>query len=91
MVAIPTIHLNGTDGEVLLRDYLDMHRCIEVAIDQMQSKSPNGRDYYVQGTEAFKQASVEHGNRVLKLREVADELMEIAEAIAEQNTRRILS
>ena len=50
--------------------------------------SPNGRDYYVQGPDATSAAIRQHNLRMNALRNVMQELQEIAEAVDEQKGGR---
>ena len=79
----PSIHINGTSGELLLEQQTSAISAIYKALGAMDSASPNGRDYYVQGTDAFRRAQNEHQSRVDSLRKVLMEMNEIAEKIAD--------
>jgi hypothetical protein len=81
---IPTIHLNGTAGEVLLDQYTSAARAVQQAIDAVCDAGPNARDYYVQGTDAALAAQREHEARVVLLKRVRDELAAIAEGVQDQ-------
>ena len=82
MVAIPTIHLNGTKKENLLEGYLAQIHAIRGALDAIQNNPPNGRDFYPQGDGAILVALDEHRQRLVTLGLVKDELEKITEAIA---------
>lgn len=73
----PTIHLNGTSKEALEEGYADALQALAVAIRAVESTAPNMRDYYVQGPEAFPQASAEHRARVERLTAVRQELTDL--------------
>lgn len=82
MPAIPTIHLNGTSRDELLRGYvnaLDALREAEIAVAQT---IPHGRDFHVQGDMALERAHREHIDRMRKLRGVFSDLSAIAETVA---------
>ena len=79
----PTVHNNGTSGKVLLGQAIAAEQAIVAALDAMCDAAPNGRDYYVQGPDAFRQASIEHSARVARLQEVRRDYQAIAKAIAE--------
>lgn len=80
----PTVHMNGTAKSDLLRQNIEAANAVDTAIDQLCRAIPNGRDYYPQGPEALEQAMTEHRARRARLDAVRNELMDIAEAIANQ-------
>lgn len=86
--AAPTVHLNGTSwGE--LYDALDAAMAaLRDAEDALMKTAPNGRDYYVQGSEALGKAHVEHRARVEKLVGVRAEVELIAERVSAQERKR---
>ena len=78
----PTIHLNGTSRDELMRQLIDAREALRTAIYQLCEAYPNGRDYYVQGPDALPQAMKEHESRVARLQSVHDELGDLAESIS---------
>jgi hypothetical protein len=52
----PTIHLNGTSREALLRGFADAADAVRDALAAVQATYPNGRDFYPQGPGAITQA-----------------------------------
>ena len=80
----PTVHMNGTAGEVLRDQYAAAADAVRKAIDAVCDAGPNARDYYVQGTDAALTAQREHEARVKALKTVRDELAAIAEGIQDQ-------
>jgi hypothetical protein len=83
-VLIPTVHLNGSSGEVLLDQYTTAAEAIRKALDAVCNSGPNARDYYVQGPDAALAAQREHEARLASLKRVRDELAAIAEGIQDQ-------
>ena len=81
---IPTVHLNGTAGEVLRDQYAAAAAAVRKAIDSLCDAGPNARDYYVQGPDAGLAAQREHEARVASLKRVRDELAAIREGIQDQ-------
>ena len=81
---IPTVHLNGSSGEVLLDQYTTAAESVRQAIDKLCDAGPNARDYYVQGPDAALAAQREHEARLAALKRVRDELAAIAEGIQDQ-------
>lgn len=81
---IPTVHLNGTAGEVLLDQYTSAAQAVQQAIAAVCDAGPNARDYYVQGTDAGFAAQREHEARVAALKRVRDDLAAIAEGVQDQ-------
>jgi hypothetical protein len=45
---LPTVHLNGTSREALLRQQLDVIRALQNAKRVICENAPHARDYYVQ-------------------------------------------
>ncbi len=81
---VPTIHGNGTTGEVLLDQYTAAANAVSAAISAVCDAGPNARDYYVQGPDAGLAAQREHDARIKALKIVRDELAAIAEGIQDQ-------
>lgn len=81
---IPTVHLNGTAGEVLLDQYTAATDAVRKALDALCDVDFNARDYYVQGTNAALAAQREHEARVTSLKCVRDELAAIVEGVQDQ-------
>jgi len=89
---IPTIHMNGTSAESLLKALSEAYSAVDKAMEAVAAAAPNARDYYPQGDNAFVEAREEHRSRLERLQSVQEELMEIAVAVQDQedekNTRR---
>jgi hypothetical protein len=81
---IPTVHMNGTAGEVLRDQYAAAADAVRKAIDVVCDAGPNTRDYYVQDTDAALAAQREHEARVKALKVVRDELAAIMESVQDQ-------
>lgn len=73
----PTIHLNGTSKQALADDLANALQALTVAIRAVEATSPNIRDYYPQGREAFAQATAEYRSRVERLTAVRQELADL--------------
>lgn len=76
----PTIHLNGTSREELIRQYevvSDAARALESALF---GAYPNARDYYPQGPEAFSLAVKEHEARIASVGVILAEITALWEA-----------
>ena len=84
MTMIPTVHLNGTAGEVLRGQYAAAAEAVRKAIDALCDAGPNARDYYVQGSDASLAAQREHEARLASLKHVRDELSAIREGLQDQ-------
>ena len=84
MVAIPSVHMNGTSYDELFRQNRDAHEAVRAAWEALSKASPNGRDFYPQGDDAIKVASAEHYERMRKLTVILDDLETIAEGILNQ-------
>lgn len=81
---VPTVHLNGTSKDELLRQVRDAVKALKPAIDALIEAGPNGRDYYLAGPDALREAQNEHHLRLSRLRSVREELEGLYEAIEEQ-------
>ena len=84
MTAIPTVHLNGTSGQDLRREYQTAHRAVKFAIDSLCEATCNGRDYYPQKAGAYSQAYAERQAALCKLRDVESYLEEVLMGIMDQ-------
>lgn len=78
----PTVNINGTHPEDLIRPRLDAKRAIDTAIEYLKAVTPNGRDYpdndhCVRDREAFYA-------RITTLRDLQAALIEEALAIRGQ-------
>ena len=80
----PTVHLNGTSRQALLDGYSEAHRLLEEARKAMAETAPNGRDYYPQGPDAIRLATIEHGERMAKIEALMDDLMTLYCAVEAQ-------
>lgn len=83
-MTIPTIHLNGSDGNVLRDGYRAAADAVRKALDAVCEAGPNARDYYVQGPDAYRAAQREHDARVEHLKRVRLELTALVEGIQDQ-------
>ena len=81
---IPTVHMNGTAGDVLCDQFTAAADAVRKAIDAVCDAGPNARDYYVQGPDAALAAQREHEERIASLKRVRDELAAIAEGVQDQ-------
>jgi hypothetical protein len=84
MATIPTIHLNGTSGEDLKREYHTAYKAIDVAMDALAAATLNGRDFYVQSPHAYSQAREERDAAFAKLREAQAYVEEMLGGICDQ-------
>jgi hypothetical protein len=84
IMMIPTVHLNGTAGEVLRDQFATALEATRKAIDAICDAGPNARDYYVQGHDAALVAKREHEGRLTALKSVRDDLAAIVEGIQDQ-------
>ena len=80
-LTVPSVHLNGTSREELLRQVQNAGQAVFQARDALAKASPNARDYYPQGEHAYPAARAEHDRRAMVLLEVEEELLQLAEAI----------
>ena len=80
----PTIHLNGSSKDSLLEELCTALDALHAAETALHCCSPNARDYYPQGPEAFPGAVREHLQRVKAIRDVRAALEAILETVADQ-------
>jgi hypothetical protein len=67
----PTINLNGTSGEELLRQVNDVLAALRTAEKAMVEASPHGRDYQLDATgDSYRTARAEHIARLTTLHEL---------------------
>lgn len=78
----PTIHLNGSGFDNLNRDYLEALHAVEDALQKLPV--PHGRDYYVQGDDAYLKARAQFEAQADKLMEVKKDLMTILRDVCRQ-------
>jgi hypothetical protein len=84
----PTIHLNGSSADQLFEQLSDAIGAAYRLLDALSLAAPNGRDYYPQGPDALKLATVAHVSRVARIQSVLDELRELSEHVADEQDRR---
>jgi hypothetical protein len=81
---MPLIHMNGTNGKVLLEQYMDAIEAVYAALEKVRAIDVNGRDYYPISADAINVAFREKGARLAKIDAVYAELTAIAENISSQ-------
>jgi hypothetical protein len=78
---LPTIHLNGSSPVRLQEGYMTAHEKVLDAIRALKDIEFNGRDYYPQGPDAWRQAAAEFAPRLQALTKVDADLVKIIEHI----------
>jgi hypothetical protein len=80
---LPRIHLNGSDPDSLLAQYMTaLEKCQEAA-QALNAIDVNARDYYPIGPAAWTLAQAEHSSRCAYLRQLIEDLSATAEHIQE--------
>lgn len=75
---MPRINLNGTDGNVLCREWQAAYDTLEAAIAALQDATLHGRDFQTHPVpSAYALAVASHHKRLRLLALVRDELLEI--------------
>jgi len=74
----PTIHLNGSSGESLVKQRLDIVEALVEAEKAICQAWPHGRDYYPQGPDALSAAQQVWKERVKVVADLRDEINEEA-------------
>ena len=94
MLAVPTVHLNGTSKQELLDQLQNAFRAVREAQNVLAKAAPHGRDYYVQDADhpamkggAIFTAQAQHHARMAKLAGVCEELEQIAIAVQDQGRK----
>ncbi len=87
-MTIPTIHLNGTSKDDLLEQWMGYASALRAAREALTKAQPNGRDYYVQSSDALREALNEHSDRARKIDSLIEEAEAMMEKIADQETNR---
>jgi hypothetical protein len=85
---IPLVHLNGTGKEELLDQLGVAEAAMRVAMAAVHKASPNARDYYPIGPDAYTQARNEHAARMGSLKAVQQQLEDLYVAVAAGGWRR---
>jgi len=81
----PTININGTNPEDLIRARLDANRAIGNVIEWLKQATPNGRDYPGDNERCVADRET-HYTRIGALRDLQGELLEEALAIRDQQS-----
>ena len=87
-MTFPTVHLNGTSAETLIEGYCNARTAVMAAQDALAQIEFNARDYYVKGPDAYPAARKEHTARLAALAKIADELLQIAMDVQDQQQER---
>ncbi len=82
-MSLPTVHTNGTSRGELVRLRLNVVGAIREAVVELRKAAPHGRDYYVQGPDAYNTARVIHEGRLAELEGVGERIR--AEALEIQD------
>jgi len=81
---IPTVHTNGTGKKDLLEELETAVRAVREARKAVLDITVHGRDYYVQGSNAYAQARTEMDVRLAALNQVRDDLQVMYAEIQKQ-------
>lgn len=82
-LAVPTVHLNGTSREMLVKELETAYDALGAAYEAMRECGPNGRDYYPQGPGALERAIRQHFDRLSRVDSVRSELEALIGKISE--------
>jgi len=74
----PLIHLNGTSAETLANQYDAAYEVLMEALERLNETAPNQRDYYMLSEEEWEAALDAHFARMKAIRQVMQELGELA-------------
>ncbi|MGH7178290.1 MAG: hypothetical protein ACREJC_12995, partial [Tepidisphaeraceae bacterium] len=71
----------------LLAELEAAYRAVKAAVDALRQVTVNGRDYYVQGPDAYRQARHEMDERVAMLESVRGDVLALHQAVDSQGPR----
>jgi hypothetical protein len=85
-MVIPLVHLGGTSQQQLLDEVCAAEGALRLAIEALKKAQPNGRDFpkFSESAPGIAQAIEEHCWRLTRLEQVAQELFDLADGIANQ-------
>lgn len=78
---LPTVHLNGTSRASLIEQYHEAYMKLQEALVALRKLDVNARDYYPQGPDAYRQANLEHCDRMLAVEKVQKDIGAIWESL----------
>lgn len=85
MVAVPTIHLNGTSADTLLAETRAAIDALAIARKALADMTVHGRDHYVKADkESLAKALAEHEARFAAIDRIAAELTDLYLGIRDQ-------
>lgn len=84
-LTIPTLHSNGSGWDNLYEQYRDALEATRELLEKLPR--PHGRDYYVQGEDAFAEARRQFDAQREKVSSLQTELTEILQAISAQRRK----
>ena len=70
MTTLPTIHINGTGAETLRAEYEAIYDAVRRAEYKLSMATCNARDFYPQGSEAYRAANLERNEMLARLGDV---------------------
>jgi len=77
-LALPSIHVNGTSKDELVRQLSEAHLRLQQAREALMQAAPHQRDYYVQKDQGnYYRARKQYEARLLKIEEVMSELLDL--------------
>lgn len=76
---LPSKHSNGTGKDILIKQYDELSTAFNNFVKKWEEIDFNARDYYIQGPEAWREASSERENLSKKLIDVSLYINEIRE------------
>ena len=84
----PTIHLNGTSGEELLKNANNAIKAAREFTTALVEIMPNARDFYPQGEQAAKDAQAAYLEMMQKVHDIRQELEEYRAGISTEMRKR---
>jgi hypothetical protein len=84
---IPTVHSNGTGRQALLAETQAAWNRLDEAHRALRAVTVHGRDYYVQGPDAYRQAREEMDGRLDRLEQLMGEVAKLYCGIETQEHR----
>jgi hypothetical protein len=87
-VQAPLIHLNGSDGSLLAKHLSVAVDALRLAVVALGDVTPNERDYYPDGDDAWRRAQEGHERRVAHVATAWHEARAILRSVDDQITER---
>jgi hypothetical protein len=86
---LPTVHINGTNCNELVRQQLAVVNAGRQLLAALREATPNGRDYYPQGPQALGEAQEQHAARLAFINDLVEQCQDVAVVIMKQGKGKL--